>query len=271
MPELPEVEVSRRGIEPHLLQRRITGLIVRDARLRWPVPDAAQAVVGETIIAVERRAKYLLIQTTGGYLIVHLGMSGKLRVVPADTLVVKHDHIDLVLDSGQVLRFNDPRRFGCWLYSAEDPQQAHPLLAELGPEPLTDGFDSDYLFNASRGRQQAVKTFLMDNHVVVGVGNIYANEALFKAGINPKRAAGKVSKARYEKLVPVIKATLAEAIRQGGTTLQDFTQADGQPGYFKQQLMVYGRGGKQCMQCKARLKEIRLGQRSTVYCTFCQR
>ena len=169
------------------------------------------------------------------------------------------------------LRFNDPRRFGCWLFSKEHPSLAHPLLRELGPEPLTEAFDVDYLFAESRGRQQSIKTFIMDNHVVVGVGNIYANESLFKAGIHPKRAAGKVSKQRYEKLVPIIKATLAKAIEQGGTTLQDFTQVDGQPGYFKQELMVYGRGGKLCMNCSGRLKEIRLGQRSTVYCPSCQR
>lgn len=271
MPELPEVEVSRRGIAPHLESQQITDVVVRDRRLRWPIPEEISKVIGATITQVERRAKYLIIHTTQGYLIVHLGMSGALRVVPANTLVVKHDHIDLVLGSGWCLRFNDPRRFGCWLYSAEHPAEGHPLLAKLGPEPLTDAFNVDHLYNMSRGKQQAIKTFIMDNHVVVGVGNIYANESLFKAGINPKRAAGKISRARYERLVPIIKATLAKAIEQGGTTLQDFTQADGQPGYFKQELMVYGRGGKLCMQCGGRLKEIRLGQRSTVYCAHCQR
>lgn len=271
MPELPEVEVSRRGIAPHLEQQQISKVVVRDARLRWPVPDTIQRVVGATITQVERRAKYLIIHTTKGYLIVHLGMSGALRVVPTDTLVVKHDHIDLVLASGLCLRFNDPRRFGCWLYSEAHPSATHPLLNQLGPEPLTEAFHVEHIYQLSRGKQQAIKTFIMDNHVVVGVGNIYANESLFKAGINPKRAAGKISRARYEKLVPIIKDILAKAITQGGTTLQDFTQADGQPGYFKQELMVYGRGGKQCMQCAGRLKEIRLGQRSTVYCPSCQR
>lgn len=271
MPELPEVEVSRRGIAPHLEQQQIKRVIVRDARLRWPVPETLQQLAGATITQVERRAKYLILHTTQGYAIVHLGMSGKVRVIPTDTLVVKHDHVDLELGSGWSLRFNDPRRFGCWLFSAEHPSQDHPLLRNLGPEPLTDDFHLDYLFDASRGRSQSVKTFIMDNHVVVGVGNIYANESLFKAGINPKRAAGRISKARYAKLVPIIKQTLARAIEQGGTTLQDFTQADGQPGYFKQELMVYGRGGKLCMQCSGRLKEIRLGQRSTVYCPSCQR
>ena len=271
MPELPEVEVSRRGIAPHLENQQITDVVVRDRRLRWPIPEAVSKVVGAMITRVERRAKYLIIHTTQGYLIVHLGMSGALRVVPTDTLVVKHDHIDLVLASGWCLRFNDPRRFGCWLYSEEHPALNHPLLAKLGPEPLTAAFNVEHLYSVSRGKLQAIKTFIMDNHVVVGVGNIYANESLFKAGINPKRAAGKISRARYERLVPIIKETLAKAIEQGGTTLQDFTQADGQPGYFKQELMVYGRGGKLCMQCGGRLKEIRLGQRSTVYCTQCQR
>ena len=270
MPELPEVEVSCRGIAPHLQQQKITQIIVRDRRLRWPVPEEIDSVVGALITKVERRAKYLIVHTAAGHLIIHLGMSGALRVVPANTPAVKHDHIDLVLESGKCLRFNDPRRFGCWLYSKEHPSENHPLLRALGPEPLTDAFNEAYLFKASRGRQQAIKTFIMDNHVVVGVGNIYANEALFKAGIHPKRAAGKISQRRYEQLVPIIKATLAKAIEQGGTTLQDFTQADGQPGYFKQELMVYGRGGKLCMQCSGRLKEIRLGQRSTVYCPSCQ-
>ncbi|RUO78671.1 bifunctional DNA-formamidopyrimidine glycosylase/DNA-(apurinic or apyrimidinic site) lyase [Pseudidiomarina taiwanensis] len=271
MPELPEVEVSRRGVAPHIEGQVIRQVVVRDERLRWPVPSTLQNVVGGRIEKVERRAKYLILHTDKGYVIIHLGMSGALRVVPDDTLVVKHDHVELQLENGLALRFNDPRRFGCWLYSEEHPGKSHPLLTSLGPEPLTDDFDADYLFAQSRGRQQAIKTFIMDNHVVVGVGNIYANESLFKAGIHPKRAAGKVSKARYQKLVPIIKATLARAIEQGGTTLQDFTQADGQPGYFKQELAVYGRGGKLCMNCKTRLKEIRLGQRTTVYCPKCQR
>lgn len=271
MPELPEVEVSRRGVAPHLENQEISHVIVRDHRLRWPVSPELEQLGGAHISQVERRAKYLILHTSKGYVIVHLGMSGALRVVPAETPPVKHDHVDLVLTSGLCLRFNDPRRFGCWLYSKDHPSLAHPLLCELGPEPLTDAFDADYLFASSRGRQQSIKTFIMDNHVVVGVGNIYANESLFKAGIHPKRAAGKVSKQRYQKLVPIIKATLAKAIEQGGTTLQDFTQVDGQPGYFKQELMVYGRGGKLCMTCSGRLKEIRLGQRSTVYCPSCQR
>lgn len=271
MPELPEVEVSRRGIEPHLVGQTITQIIVRDTRLRWPVSPELNELAGAQILAVERRAKYLIIHTTQGYMIVHLGMSGALRVIPSATPAVKHDHIDLVLQSGWSLRYNDPRRFGCWLYSAEHPSSGHPLLQGLGPEPLTDAFTADMLYQSSRGRQQAIKTFIMDNHIVVGVGNIYANEALFKAGIHPQRAAGRISLKRYQQLVPIIKDTLTKAIAQGGTTLQDFTQVDGQPGYFKQELMVYGRGGKMCMVCRTRLKEIRLGQRSTVYCPRCQR
>lgn len=271
MPELPEVEVSCRGITPHLQGQSIAAVTVRDHRLRWPIPAAIQNLVGATITAVERRAKYIVVTTTQGYLLIHLGMSGSLRVLGHDALVVKHDHVDLVLENGQLLRFNDPRRFGCWLYSAEDPRQHHALLQALGPEPLTTDFDGDYLHQQAQGKSQSIKTFIMDNHVVVGVGNIYANESLFKAGIHPKRAAGKVSKQRYLNLAPIIQQTLAQAIEQGGTTLNDFTNADGMPGYFKQELLVYGRGGRPCLACATTLKEIRLGQRSTVFCPVCQR
>ncbi|EKE81483.1 bifunctional DNA-formamidopyrimidine glycosylase/DNA-(apurinic or apyrimidinic site) lyase [Idiomarina xiamenensis] len=270
MPELPEVEVSRMGISPHVEGQQIIAVKVHDSRLRWPVPERVQAVVGERLQRVQRRAKYLLLETDAGTLILHLGMSGALRVVPSSTPLKKHDHVELVFANGQSLRLNDPRRFGALLYVDDDAEQ-HVLLKNLGPEPLTEAFNTDYLFQRSRGRQQAIKTFIMDNHVVVGVGNIYANESLFKAGIHPKRAAGKVSRQRYQRLVPLIKETLAQAIQQGGTSLRDFTQVDGQPGYFAQQLAVYGRGGKLCMRCKTRLKEIRLGQRSTVYCPQCQR
>jgi formamidopyrimidine-DNA glycosylase len=271
MPELPEVEVSCRGIAPHLQNQTITAVTVRDARLRWPIPEAIQNLVGATISAVERRAKYIVVTTSRGYLLIHLGMSGSLRVLSHDALVVKHDHVDLRLGNGQLLRFNDPRRFGCWLYSAEDPRQHHVLMQRLGPEPLTEAFSGAYLHQQAQHKSQSIKTFIMDNHVVVGVGNIYANESLFKAGIHPKRAAGKVSKQRYLKLAPIIQQTLAQAIEQGGTTLNDFTNADGLPGYFKQELLVYGRGGRPCLVCTATLKEIRLGQRSTVYCPICQR
>lgn len=270
MPELPEVEVSRLGISPHIEGRRIKAVHVHDRRLRWPVPETVHQVEEHTLRSVIRRSKYLLLQTDNGCLILHLGMSGKLRVVPAGTSHYKHDHVDIEFDNGQTLRLNDPRRFGALLYSEGDAA-GHELLKHLGPEPLTEAFHADYLFERSRGKTQSVKTFIMDNKVVVGVGNIYANEALFKAGINPKRAAGRISKTRYQKLVPIIKETLASAIELGGTTLKDFTQVDGNPGYFAQKLQVYGRGGKLCMVCSNRLKEIRLGQRSTVYCTQCQR
>ncbi|MBW8191217.1 bifunctional DNA-formamidopyrimidine glycosylase/DNA-(apurinic or apyrimidinic site) lyase [Neiella marina] len=269
MPELPEVEVSRMGIEPHLNQQTITAVIVRDKRLRWPIPDAIQQLVGQSIQAVRRRAKYLLIDTAAGTAILHLGMSGKLRVVPIGTPAVKHDHVDIELSNGQLLRLNDPRRFGCLLFSNQ-PEQ-HELLASLGPEPLTEKFDGKCLYELSRQRKTPIKTFIMDNKIVVGVGNIYANESLFRAGIHPQREAGKISLQRYLKLADNIKEVLAAAIKQGGTTLKDFAQVDGNPGYFAQTLYVYGRGGKPCFQCERALKEVKLGQRTTVYCGHCQR
>ncbi|MBY6225604.1 bifunctional DNA-formamidopyrimidine glycosylase/DNA-(apurinic or apyrimidinic site) lyase [Ferrimonas balearica] len=270
MPELPEVEVTRLGIAPHLEGRVVEEVIVRNPRLRWPVDPLIQQLVGQTILSVTRRAKYLLVDTEAGVLILHLGMSGSLRVLEPVPEPGKHDHLDLVLDSGAVLRLNDPRRFGAAIWW-QLPLDAQPLLNKLGPEPLTAAFNADQLATALKGKTSAIKTALMDNHVVVGVGNIYANEALFAAGIHPKRAAGNLSKARLAKLVEEVKAVLARAIQQGGTTLKDFTQADGKPGYFVQQLNVYGRGGQACVQCGAQLKEIKLGQRATVYCGQCQR
>lgn len=270
MPELPEVEVSRLGIRPHLEQRVIKQVIVRQSQLRWPVPESIQQACGMTIERVERRAKYLLLRTQVGTIVLHLGMSGHLRVLDAEAAVVKHDHIDIVLDSGQCLRLNDPRRFGACLWVKGEPD-LHPLLAELGPEPLTDAFDAERLYQRSRGRKSAVKLFIMDNKNVVGVGNIYANESLYRSGIHPKRAAGNISMARYERLTANIKQVLAEAIAQGGTTLKDFTNSDGKPGYFVQQLSVYGRGGELCHGCGHTLTEIKLGQRATVYCSQCQK
>ncbi|MBY6096271.1 bifunctional DNA-formamidopyrimidine glycosylase/DNA-(apurinic or apyrimidinic site) lyase [Ferrimonas balearica] len=270
MPELPEVEVTRQGIAPHLEGRVVEQVIVRNPRLRWPVDPLIQQLVGQTILSVTRRAKYLLVDTEAGVLILHLGMSGSLRVLDPAPEPGKHDHLDLVLDSGAVLRLNDPRRFGAAIWW-QLPLDAQPLLNKLGPEPLTAAFNAEQLAIALKGKTSAIKTALMDNHVVVGVGNIYANEALFAAGIHPKRAAGNLSKARLAKLVEEVKAVLARAIQQGGTTLKDFTQADGKPGYFVQQLNVYGRGGQACVQCGAQLKEIKLGQRATVYCGHCQR
>ena len=271
MPELPEVETTRRGIAPHILGQQVTQVVVRNPRLRWPVPDSlAVTLPGKTILAVERRAKYLLLKTAAGTLLMHLGMSGSLRIVTAAEAVEPHDHLDVVFSHGQVLRFTDPRRFGCALWLTEDPCQ-HPLLRSLGPEPLSDEFATDTLYAASRGRKAPIKTFIMDNQVVVGVGNIYANEALFAAGIHPKRPAGRVSKSRYARLVTAIKAVLARAIEQGGTTLRDFVGGDGKPGYFRIELKVYGHAGEPCANCQRPLKEIRLGQRATVFCSHCQR
>ena len=270
MPELPEVEVSRQGISPYLQGGLIREIIVRNARLRWPVPSALQDAVGCEICHISRRAKYLLLTTTKGTIIIHLGMSGSLRVLDSSVVPQKHDHLDIVMDSGKCLRLNDPRRFGSVLWQTGDVF-THPLLASLGPEPLTDAFSGAELYSRSRGRKIPIKSFLMDNHVVVGVGNIYANEALFSAGINPQRAAGNVSLARYEVLVAEVKSVLAKAITQGGTTLKDFTQTDGKPGYFAQQLQVYGKAGQLCPKCTAVLKAVKIGQRNTVYCCHCQR
>lgn len=271
MPELPEVETTRRGIEPHLRGQAIARVVVRQPRLRWPIPDdLAELLVGRIVERVERRAKYLLVPFPHGTLLMHLGMSGSLRLVRADEPAGKHDHVDLELASGLALRYHDPRRFGAMLWQAAGAPP-HPLLEGLGPEPLTDAFDGDYLFELSRGRSAAVKTFLMDGRVVVGVGNIYANEALFAAGIRPDRAAGRIARERYARLAEEVKKVLARSIEQGGTTLRDFVGGDGKPGYFAQQLLVYGRGGHACRNCLEELVEVRLGQRSTVYCRRCQR
>ena len=270
MPELPEVETTRRGIEPHLLGKRVSHVLVREPRLRWPVSDElTQSLTGQVIEAVERRAKYLLVKTRAGRVMIHLGMSGSLRVLSGSSEVGKHDHIDIGLGNDQLMRYRDPRRFGSvfWLPG----ESSHALLADLGPEPLGDTFDGAYLHAVSRGRKTAVKSFLMNSHVVVGVGNIYANEALFLAGIRPDVAAGKISRPRYARLVTVIREVLASAIAAGGTSLKDFVREDGSPGYFKQALKVYGRGGQACSHCSSVLAEIRLGQRTTVFCRRCQR
>lgn len=270
MPELPEVETTRRGIAPHCEGRTITHLVVRNPSLRWPVPgDLALLMQGQVIRAVERRGKYLLIRLDRGTAIVHLGMSGSMRVITDQSPPLTHDHVELWLDSGPRIRFNDPRRFGCWLWS-EDPE-GHPLLAGLGPEPLAPEFNGNLLYRLSRGKQSAVKSFIMDSKVVVGVGNIYANEALFKAGIHPSRKAGRISADRYHRLAGAIRETLSAAILMGGTTLRDFVNSEGKPGYFAQSLLVYGKRGQPCPDCGQALKEIRTSQRSTVYCGHCQR
>jgi formamidopyrimidine-DNA glycosylase len=270
VPELPEVETTCRGLAPHLLGRTVTAVTVRNPRLRWPIPaDLPQQLQGHRLQTLERRGKYLLFGFAHGCLIGHLGMSGSMRILQEPRAVAKHDHVDIQFGPQVLLRYTDPRRFGALLWTAGAPAE-HDLLASLGPEPLTDTFDAAYLFARSRQRTQAIKTFIMDSHVVVGVGNIYANEALFRAGIRPTKAAGQVSLRAYEQLVADIKTVLAQAIAQGGTTLRDFTGGDGKPGYFRQTLAVYGRGGQPCISCGKVLKEIKLGQRATVYCTRCQ-
>jgi|TARA_B110000285_G_scaffold32894_1_gene34405 formamidopyrimidine-DNA glycosylase len=268
MPELPEVETTLRGIEPWIAGQVIDQVTVRQGSLRWPVtPNMAEIVQGQTVVAVTRRAKYLIIQLEHGSMLVHLGMSGSLRLTDRDLEWRKHDHIEMQLSNGSTLRYHDPRRFGCWLWSEGD----HSQLARLGPEPLSEDFGVERLFTLSRKRKMAIKPFIMDNHVVVGVGNIYASEALFRSGIRPDRAAGQVSSKRYQVLTAHIKEVLAAAIEQGGTTLRDFVNGNGEPGYFQQRLDVYGRGGLLCNQCEGILKEIKLGQRSSVFCPSCQR
>jgi formamidopyrimidine-DNA glycosylase len=270
MPELPEVETTRRGLAPHLDGRRITAVTLRRPDLRWPIPgEVSRLLPGEPITGLRRRAKYLLLDTAPGSALLHLGMSGSLRVLAADTPVTAHDHVDLALDSGRVLRFNDPRRFGCLLW--QPAGTTHALLQGLGPEPLSAGFDGGYLHALSRGRKASVKTFLMDQAVVVGVGNIYAAESLFRAGIAPGRAAGRVSRAQYDGLARAVKDILQHAIRRGGTTLRDFISPDGAPGYFEQELFVYGREGEPCKVCGAPLRGRRLGNRATAWCRSCQR
>lgn len=271
MPELPEIETIRRGIEPHVRDRRIAKIIVREARLRWPVaenlPDQAEK---RRILAVQRRAKYLLFRLeNNSSLILHLGMSGSLRLVTPEDPPLAHAHLDVVLDDDSILRYTDPRRFGSLHWSAADPEQ-HRLLAHLGPEPLSSAFHAAYLHSLSRGRRISIKAFLMDNRVVVGIGNIYANEALYRAAIRPMSAAGRIGSKRYARLVQAVKSVLAEAIEAGGTTLRDFTGSEGRPGYFRQRLEVYGRDGASCHRCAGSIRVRRLGQRATYYCPGCQ-
>ena len=270
MPELPEVETSRRGIEPYLAGQTVEKAEIRNRALRWPVArDFERRIEGQRIDSVGRRAKYLLINTATGSAILHLGMSGSVAIAPAGTPAGVHDHFDLVLDNGDMLRFRDPRRFGS-LHWSKDPAK-HKLLKKLGPEPLGEDFDGERLWRLSRGRRIAVKPFIMNAAVVVGVGNIYASESLFIAGINPRRQAGRVSRERYGRLADAIRGVLARAIEAGGTTLRDFYGSDGEAGYFQQQLDVYGREDEPCRRCNAPIRNIVLGQRATYYCTNCQR
>ncbi|WP_031432836.1 bifunctional DNA-formamidopyrimidine glycosylase/DNA-(apurinic or apyrimidinic site) lyase [Methylomarinum vadi] len=270
MPELPEVETTRRGIAPHIENKPIIDVIVRQPRLRWPVPSELPILLrGLRFHHIGRRAKYLLLECTTGTLIIHLGMSGSLRIVAPTQSPAKHDHIDWVFADDTVLRFNDPRKFGAVLWS-EKPPASHPLLARLGPEPLSAEFDGEYLYRLSRGRKTAVKSFIMDGHIVVGVGNIYANESLFLAGILPSRQAGRISLLRYQALADAIKCVLQSAIEQGGTTLRDFVNESGKPGYFQQSLFVYGRAGQPCKRCSMPIKQIKIGQRASYFCYACQ-
>jgi len=270
MPELPEVETSRRGIAPWLEGQRIQSVIVRDRRLRWPVPDGIEdRLAGQTIRSLRRRAKYLFIDTDAGTIMLHLGMSGSVRIIEVDEPATRHDHIDLCLATGKAMRFRDPRRFGSFLWAGDVEQ--HPLIRNLGPEPLGESFCGDYLWQTARGRRVAIKQFIMNAAVVVGVGNIYASESLFAAGIHPKRRSDRIAKPRMRKLTDSIRSVLSRAIEAGGTTLRDFHGSDGEPGYFQQSLDVYGRGGEPCNRCKTPLTVVVLGQRSTFYCKACQR
>ena len=270
MPELPEVETSRRGIEPYLVGQTVTDVVVRQRQLRWPVPRSLDSSLpGQQVRSVDRRAKYLLINTDAGSAILHLGMSGHVSILPQGTPAGVHDHVDILLDSGEMLRLRDPRRFGS-LHWSKKPH-SHKLIRDLGPEPLSDAFDGVHLYEASRGRKVAVKPFIMTASVVVGVGNIYASEALHRSGIHPKRPAGRISRARYDALADALKDVLQRAIEAGGTTLRDFYGSDGSTGYFQQELDVYGRDGEPCTSCGETIRSIVLGQRNTFYCTSCQR
>lgn len=271
MPELPEVETTRRGVEPHVVGRRVTAVKVHNPHLRWPIPESlSQQLTGRQIESVTRRAKYLLFRAGDHHLMIHLGMSGRLRVLPIGQPRLAHDHLDILFDSGQMLRLHDPRRFGCALWLEGNPNQ-HALLKSLGPEPLGPDFSGKQLHARSRGRITAIKNFLMDGRVVVGVGNIYASEALYRAGINPVRAAGRITLPRYERLACAVREVLGEAIRVGGTTLRDYVGADGGTGYFQQQLNVYDREGLPCPGCGHAVRQRVIGQRSSFYCTRCQR
>jgi formamidopyrimidine-DNA glycosylase len=270
MPELPEVETTRRGIAPALVGRRVIDVVVRDRRLRWPIAQHFEsAITHRTVRRVERRAKYILIAFDTGTLILHLGMSGSLRVLDAAVPPKPHDHWDIALDSGKVLRYHDPRRFGSAHWTDTNPLE-HPLLARLAPEPLSDAFDVTYLFGATRKRSVAIKQFIMNSQLVVGVGNIYASEALFRAGISPRRAARRITRSQAQALAQAIKAVLSEAIEIGGTTLRDYVNADGLPGYFRQKLFVYEREGQPCRVCKTPVRQFVQGQRATYWCSSCQ-
>ena len=269
MPELPEVETTCKGISPYLIGNTITAVIVRQMQLRWPVPANLNTIIaGLQIKSVTRRAKYCLLNTELGSLILHLGMSGNLRIVNAHDKAGKHDHIDIIFANNIALRFNDQRKFGAVLWA--ENIATHPLLKELGPEPLTADFSGEHLYGLAKKRKLPIKTFIMDGHIVVGVGNIYASESLFFAGILPTREVGSISLAEYQHLAAAIKTVLQCAIAQGGTTLKDFVNAEGKPGYFSQSLAVYGRAGLPCYQCQNLIEQIKIGQRASYFCPLCQ-
>ena len=271
MPELPEVETTRRELEPRLVGRRVKRVVVREPRLRWPVPaELAVRLEGRRITGLARRAKYLLASARGGTALIHLGMTGSLRLVSSSDPAGPHDHVDWRLDDGQCLRYRDPRRFGAMLWWEGAPAR-HPLLSRLGPEPFTDAFHGEWLHERSQGRRAAVKSFLMDGRIVAGVGNIYANEALFEAGIHPGRPAGRISRERYERLAGAVRRILSRSIGAGGTSFRDYVRTDGEPGRYQTRLMTYDRAGKPCVRCGAALRGRIIGQRSTVWCPRCQR
>ncbi|AKJ43555.1 bifunctional DNA-formamidopyrimidine glycosylase/DNA-(apurinic or apyrimidinic site) lyase [Pragia fontium] len=268
MPELPEIETSRRGIEPYMVGHNIVRTIVRQPKLRWPVSRQIIELENASVLSVQRRAKYLLIELSSGWIIGHLGMSGSVRMLPKFSEPEKHDHVDFLLSNGKVLRYTDPRRFGSWLW--EYDLSLSSVLKNLGPEPLGDDFDGAYLFNKSRNKKTLIKPWLMDNKLVVGVGNIYASESLFEARILPHRLAGSLTESEAELLVATIKRVLQRSIEQGGTTLKDFLQADGKPGYFAQELQVYGRSGEPCRVCGTLIESTKHAQRTTFFCRYCQ-
>ena len=271
MPELPEVETTCRGIKAHIVGKRVKGVIVRQPRLRWPItPSLKEMLPGQDILNVTRRGKYLLLGAKNGTVIIHLGMSGSLQLVTSEEAPIKHDHFDIVFNNGKALRLNDPRRFGAVLWTTKPPLK-HALLVSLGPEPLEHNFNADYLYDVSRKRRVTIKSFIMNSKIVVGIGNIYANEALFRSGIRPTTAAGKISKIRYQQLVKAIQEVLQAAIAKGGTTLRDFTNGEGKPGYFKQKLLIYGHAGEPCTVCNKIIKLSQQNQRATYYCSQCQR
>ncbi|PVX41426.1 DNA-(apurinic or apyrimidinic site) lyase [Pasteurella langaaensis DSM 22999] len=269
MPELPEVETAKNGIAPYLEGFIIEKIIIRQPKLRWAVSPELAQISQQKVTALSRRAKYLIIHTEQGYIIGHLGMSGSVRIVTSQDPIEKHDHLDIVMNNGKIMRYNDPRRFGAWLWA--DNLDTFHLFAKLGPEPLSEDFTADYLFKKSRQKLTALKAFLMDNAVVVGVGNIYANEVLFHCGLHPEKPAGKITQAQSALLVSTIKAELTRAIEQGGTTLKDFLQPDGKPGYFAQELQIYGKKDKPCPKCGQKIESLVIAQRNSYFCPTCQK